>query len=96
MTVARYLNIDRESAAKYSFLLATPITFAAVIFDLTKFTFGIPIIVGVLASFIVGIAVIKFLMNNDLDNTFKTLNNYLMSINKSNYEFQRRKIMEYV
>ena len=34
MTVARWLKIDRESAAKYSFLLATPITAAAVIFSL--------------------------------------------------------------
>ena len=39
MTVARALKIDRESAAKFSFMLAMPITLAAVIFDLTKFTF---------------------------------------------------------
>lgn len=45
MTVARWLKIDRESAAKYSFLLATPITAAAVIFSLgdlalTSLSFG--------------------------------------------------------
>ena len=63
MTVARYLGLDRESSAKYSFLLGAPITLAAVIFDLNKFTFGLPFFVGVLASFIVGILVIKFLLN---------------------------------
>lgn len=31
--------------------------------------------------------VIRFLMNNDLDNSFRTLRNYLVSINKSKYEF---------
>lgn len=31
--------------------------------------------------------IIRFLMSNDLDNTFRTLRNYLASINKSEYEF---------
>ena len=39
MTVARMLKIDRESAAKFSFLLAAPITLAAVLVDLSSFTF---------------------------------------------------------
>ncbi len=63
MTVARALNIDRESAARFSFMLATPITLAAVIFDLGKFTFNIPFFVGIISSFIVGVVVIKFLLN---------------------------------
>ena len=63
MTVARHLGLDRESSAKYSFLLGAPITLAAVIFDLNKFTFGLPFFIGVIASFIVGILVIKFLLN---------------------------------
>lgn len=62
MTVARALKIDRESAAKYSFMLATPITAAAVIFDLSSFTFNLAFFAGVLASFIVGIIIIKFLL----------------------------------
>lgn len=54
MTVARALGIDRESAAKYSFLLATPITAAAVIFDLKNFIFtDLSLWLGILASFIV-------------------------------------------
>lgn len=63
MTVARSLKIDRESAAKLSFMLAMPITFAAVIFELPKFTFDIALLLGILASFITGVLVIKFLMN---------------------------------
>ena len=56
-------GIDRESSAKFSFMLGAPITAAAVIFDLNHFTFNIPFFVGVLASFIVGMFVIKFLLN---------------------------------
>ena len=71
MTVARALKIDRESAAKFSFLLAMPITFAAVIFDLPKFTFDLSLLVGILASFIVGVIVIKFLMEYLKKGSFK-------------------------
>lgn len=63
MTVARGLKVDRESAAKFSFMLAMPITLAAVIFDLTSFTFDLALILGILASFIVGVIVIKFLLD---------------------------------
>lgn len=63
MTVARGMGIDRESSARYSFLLAAPIVAAAALVDITKFTFSIPLIAGILASFVVGLIVIKFLMN---------------------------------
>lgn len=62
MTVSRALKIDRESAAKYSFLLSTPIVFAAVLVKLGEFVFNMPFVLGVLASFISGLFVIKFLM----------------------------------
>ena len=71
MTTARMLKIDRESAAKFSFLLATPITLAAVIFDITKFQFDLALILGILASFIVGIFVIKFLLDFLKKGSFK-------------------------
>lgn len=71
MTVARSLKIDRESAAKLSFMLAMPITFAAVIFELPKFTFDIALLLGILASFITGVLVIKFLMNYLKKGSFK-------------------------
>ena len=72
MTVARGLGVDRESAAKYSFLLATPITAAAVIFDIKHFVLtDISLWIGVLTSFIVGVAIIKFLLNYLKKGSFK-------------------------
>lgn len=71
MTTARALKIDRESAAKFSFLLAAPIVAAAVVFDIKEFAFNIPFFIGVLASFIVGLFVIKFLMNYLKKGSFK-------------------------
>lgn len=63
MTVARKLKIDREAAAKYSFMLSAPIVVAAALYELKHFTFDLSFIIGVLTSFIVGMAVIKFLLN---------------------------------
>ena len=64
MTVARALKLDRESAAKYSFLLSTPIILAAVLVSIKDFEFTLAFFMGVLASFLTGILVIKFLMDN--------------------------------
>lgn len=71
MTVARLLKIDRESAAKFSFLLATPIVAAAVLVDITKFTFSLSFILGIFSSFLVGLFVIKFLMDYLKKGSFK-------------------------
>lgn len=72
MTVARALGIDRESAARYSFLLAAPITLAAVIFDLGSFVLtDLSFWIGILASFIVGLIVIKFLLEYLKKGSFK-------------------------
>lgn len=71
MTVARGLKVERESAAKFSFMLAMPITLAAVVFDLGKFQFDLSLILGILASFIVGVIVIKFLLNYLKKGSFK-------------------------
>lgn len=71
MTVSRLLKIDRESAAKFSFLLATPIVAAAVLVDITKFTISLPFLIGILSSFIVGLLVIKFLMDYLKKGSFK-------------------------
>lgn len=71
MTVARGLGLDRESAAKYSFLLSTPIILAAVIFSLPAFELSLAFVIGVLASFVVGILVIKFLLNYLKKGSFK-------------------------
>ena len=71
MTVARALGVDRESAAKYSFLLATPITLAAVIFNLGAFKFDLSFFIGILTSFAVGFLIIKFLLDYLKKGSFK-------------------------
>ena len=72
MTIARSLKIDRESAAKFSFLLSTPIVAAAVLVNITEFALtSIPFWIGVIASFIVGLIVIKYLMNYLKKGSFK-------------------------
>ena len=71
MTVARMLKVDRESAAKYSFMLSAPIVLAATVFKLKDFVFSIPFFVGIFASFIVGILVIKFLLQYLQKGSFK-------------------------
>lgn len=71
MTVARALKLDRESAAKYSFLLSTPIILAAVLVSIKDFEFTLAFLMGVLASFVSGILVIKFLLNYLKKGSFK-------------------------
>lgn len=72
MTTARLLGVDRESAAKFSFLLATPITAAAVIFDFKHFVLtDVAMWIGIFVSFIVGLAVIKFLLDYLKKGSFK-------------------------
>lgn len=71
MTVGRKMNIERESVAKFSFLLSTPIVAAAALYKLKDFVFNLPFVIGVLASFIVGMLVIKFLLNYLKKGNFK-------------------------
>ena len=42
MTVGRAMKIDRESVAKYSFLLSTPIVAAAALYKIKYFAFDLP------------------------------------------------------
>lgn len=72
MTIARALKIDRESAAKFSFLLSTPIVAAAVLVDITEFALtSAAFWIGVIASFVVGLIVVKFLMDYLKKGSFK-------------------------
>ena len=81
MTVARGLNLDRESAAKYSFFLAAPITAAAVIVNVKDFAFtNLAFWFGILASFIVGMVVIRFLLNFLKKGSFKVFAIYRIVI----------------
>ena len=71
MTTARAMGVKRESAAKYSFMLSAPIVLAATIFKAKDFVFSLSFFVGILASFVVGIFVIKFLLNYLKNGSFK-------------------------
>ena len=71
ITVGRALKVDRESVAKYTFLLSTPIVFAATVLKICDFQFSIAFFAGVISSFLVGLAVIKFLMEFIKKRSFK-------------------------
>ncbi len=71
MTVGRGMKLKRESVAKYSFLLSTPIVAAAALYDLKHFSFNVPFFIGILVSFIVGVIVIKFLLEYLKKGSFK-------------------------
>lgn len=65
MTVARLEGLDRESAAKFSFLLGAPVMAGAAVLklkDLTLAMIDLPFILGVVTSFAVGMICIKLLM----------------------------------
>ena len=76
MTVGRGMGLKRESVAKYSFLLSTPVVAAAALVDLKDFVFSPAFFMGILASFIVGILVIKFLLNYLQKGSFKVFSIY--------------------
>ena len=67
MTTARAMGIERESAAKYSFMLSAPIVLAATIFKIKDFVFSFPFFVANLPLYLVLILVLKryimFLLN---------------------------------
>lgn len=80
MTTGRLMGVTREGAAKYSFMLSAPIVLAATIFKLKDFieyfsvattTGAIAFVIGIISSFIVGILVIKFLLEYLKKGSFK-------------------------
>ena len=71
MTVGRILGVDRESTARYSFMLSAPIVLGATLYKFKDFVFDLPFVIGVITSFIVGLLVIKFLLNYLKKGSFK-------------------------
>ena len=71
MTTARLMGVKRDSAAKYSFMLSAPIVFAATLYKLPSFKFNLPFLIGILVSFVVGVLVIKFLLEYLKKGNFK-------------------------
>lgn len=80
MTTGRLLGVKREATAKYSFMLSAPIVLAATIFKFKDFVFNIPFFIGVLVSFLVGIFVIKFLLEYLKKGSFKVFAIYRVII----------------
>src|SRR5215213_2506120 len=70
ISAARIAGLDREAAARFSFLMATPITAGAALFELRKLASGEtgldvslgPLLVGMVAAFVAGIIAIGFLL----------------------------------
>lgn len=71
MTTGRLMGVDRESVARFSFMLSAPIVLVATLYKAKDFALNMPFVVGVLASFIVGIIVIKFLLEYLKKGSFK-------------------------
>jgi len=74
MSAGRFLGLTRESAARFSFLLSTPIILGAGLLkvkDLAETKFQMmPFTVGIITSAIVGFLSIKFLLNYLKDKGF--------------------------
>ena len=70
ISASRFAGLDREAAARFSFLMATPITVGAALFEVRKLAAGeagvtislTPLVVGMIASFVAGMVAIGFLL----------------------------------
>jgi len=65
MTTARFFELTREDAARFSFLMSVPIIFGAGVLKLRHLTMAsidLPFSVGVISAFVVGILSISFLL----------------------------------
>ena len=77
MSAALFAGLDRADAARFSFLMATPITAMAVAYEGLKLVRGevvgaepIPLLVGVVAAFVSGILAIAVLLRYLRTNSF--------------------------
>jgi len=70
ISAGRLAGLDREAAARFAFLMATPITAGAGIFELRKLLTGeagvqielVPLLVGMVAALLSGLAAIHFML----------------------------------
>jgi undecaprenyl-diphosphatase len=71
ISAARMVGLDRESAARFAFLMATPITAGAGLFEARKLLAGesglqfdvLPLVVGMVAALISGLIAIRFMLS---------------------------------
>ena len=71
MTAGRLMGVSREGAAKYSFMLSTPIVLGATLYKFKDFVFDVPFVIGVVASALSGMFVIRFLLDYLKNESFK-------------------------
>jgi len=79
MTTARFFTLTREEAARFSFLMSTPIILGAGVLKLRHLTMAsinLPFSVGVITSFVVGISSISFLLKYLKTNNFRLFVGY--------------------
>jgi len=69
ISAGRFAGLDREAAARFSFLMATPITAGAILFEVRRLVSGelgdvemLPLVVGMLSSFAAGVFAISILL----------------------------------
>jgi undecaprenyl-diphosphatase len=75
ITTGRLLKVNREAAARFSFMLSTPIVLVAALYHFKDFlepayreafmasNMLMPFLIGILVSFVIGIFIIKFLLD---------------------------------
>jgi undecaprenyl-diphosphatase len=71
ISAGRIAGLDREAAARFAFLMATPITAGAALFEARKLASGEagvsvavgPLVVGLLAAFVSGMIAISFMLS---------------------------------
>ena len=70
ISAGRFAGLDRAAAARFAFLMATPITAGAIVFEARKLLTGeagvvvatMPLLVGLVASLVSGFAAIHFML----------------------------------
>jgi undecaprenyl-diphosphatase len=71
ITAGRFVGLDREPAARFAFLMATPITLGAVLFEARELLAGeggvdvqiLPLVVGMVAALVSGLIAIRFMLD---------------------------------
>lgn len=84
---ATFLEVNKKEAAKFSFLLSLPATFGAFIFGLKDavkagetMVLTLPVIIGIVVSFVVGVYSLRFLIDLINRNKLKYFSIYLVII----------------
>lgn len=70
ISAGRFAGLDRDAAARFSFLMATPITIGAIVFEIRRLVTGeagvevdlLPLVVGLASSFVAGVFAISVLL----------------------------------